>query len=156
VEPVELAQVNWIMIMIVTLSGLVFLLLLVPTIRYARSYFCPEVMNNEVSPDIVDLEQTNDQVNAKQAVRYGLISRPVEHDPNTLCCICLDTEANCILRPCSHDSYCENCVAYICRSSNQCPVCRSFIEQVDFFKTDQVPSCSTPTFWRLAIADHQG
>ena len=92
------------MIMLVSISGLVFLLLLVPTIRYARNYFCPEVMNPAVSPE-AELEETNDQV-AVKAMRFNLINRPVGHDSSILCCICLDAKANSIMQPRGHDNYC--------------------------------------------------
>lgn len=50
-ESIEGIQVNWLVIVITTICALVFLILLVPTVRYARAYFCPEVMNPAVSPD---------------------------------------------------------------------------------------------------------
>jgi hypothetical protein len=43
-------QVNWLLISMVSLSSLVFVLLMIPTIRYARAYFCPQTMNLSVSP----------------------------------------------------------------------------------------------------------
>ncbi|PNH03383.1 E3 ubiquitin-protein ligase [Tetrabaena socialis] len=60
---------------------------------------------------------------------------PAAEDPESgeegLCVICYDQEATCVFLECGHGGFCRRC-AYLLfiRPPNECPSCRSTIEQV--------------------------
>ena len=48
-----------------------------------------------------------------------------------LCGICLDRPANCLVLPCEHHEFCDQCIGEWRLTSPTCPKCRKNIEEVD-------------------------
>lgn len=102
-------------------------------LRIAPNYF---VESRESESKVEPLNYESKRI--KQEVQQGegrIGSERIERIKESEACgICLTSEANCLIVPCSHGGICKECSISILKQTSTCPYCRNPVEKIKVIK----------------------
>lgn len=76
---------------------------------------------------------------------------------NNTCCICLDSAADCKLKPCNHANFCMDCALALVEQDrkNRCPLCRSNIFYMRYTESRIDSDDEAADYWGRAATDEE-
>ncbi len=76
---------------------------------------------------------------------------------NNTCCICLDSAADCKLKPCNHANFCMDCALALVEQNrkNRCPLCRSNIFYMRYTESRIDSDDEAADYWGRAATDEE-
>jgi len=103
--------------------------------KWERAYHRIELSNRKTTHDNMALN-LNITVYKRLYLRRNSDYYEIEQkynaikDQHTICVVCMQRSCNCLLLPCSHASFCTECVNELYRTQTnlKCPICRTTID----------------------------
>ena len=87
----------------------------------------------------------------RENAEQGPAGEPCDEDENKPCYVCMSSHADGVLMECGHGGLCYQCGLELARKGQQCPLCRSVIEEVLHIDTKSLSSGVARSFTQVTV-----